>query len=91
MQIKSSEPMIYLGMRQFNSKAGNLITVVTLADPVKYENYDFFVDPNKVNLNGIMNNSPVVATFELGKYNNNNDLTLLGVTAASSKESVATK
>lgn len=85
MQLKTSENMVYLGMRQFNSKAGNLITVATLADPVKFENYDFFIDPNKVNLNGIANNSPVIATFELSKFNNNNDIRLLGVTAAEQK------
>lgn len=91
MHLKTTETMVYLGMRQFNSKSGNLLTVATLADPVKFENYDFFIDPNKLSLNGIANNSPVIVTFELSKFNNNNDLRLLGVTAAQEKVGAGAK
>lgn len=85
MILGSQQPMIYLGMRQFTSSKGNLLNVVTLADPEKYENFDFFVQLNDFNANGLMTNSPVVPAFELRKYNNNTDLRLVSCTPVMDK------
>lgn len=83
--LKTENEMIFLGLRQMTSKAGNLLNIVTLACPVKFENFDFFVNLDKVKIDPLANNSPVVASFELTKYNNNTDVRLLSVTAAPEK------
>lgn len=83
--LKSDDVMIFMGVRSFTSKAGNLLHVVTLADPVKYENFDFFVNIAEFDSGGAMNNSPVVPKFELRKFNNNTDLRLLSVSPVAEK------
>lgn len=84
----TEQPMIFLGLRQMTSSKGNLLNIVTLACPVKFENFDFFVNLDKIQLDPVANNSPVTARFELSKYNNNNDLRLVAVTAVQEKAAV---
>ena len=84
--LKSDDVMIFMGVRSFTGRSGNLLHMVTLADPVKYENFGFFVNLDKFDLDGVMNNSPVIPRFELGKFNNNIDLRLISVSPAPVKE-----
>ena len=83
--LKSDETMIFMGVRSFTSKSGNLLHVVTLADPIKYENFDFFVNIAEFNNGGVVNNSPVIPKFELRKFNNNTDLRLISVNPVTEK------
>lgn len=70
--------LIYLGVRQGRSKAGNPYSVLLVADPAKFENYEYFIGEN-VELPPLAQNEKVVLTLEMTKRGFNNVPNLLGV------------
>jgi len=76
--------LIFLGARQANSKTGALLTFVKLGDVEKFENYDFIVDAQKVNIN-VPINSPINASFEISVYQGRPNFRLVGISAIDKK------
>ncbi|HAZ1672899.1 TPA: hypothetical protein J0W29_002664 [Enterococcus faecium] len=48
--VRNQEKIVFLeAVSKVSQKSGNSYYVVTLADPVQFENYDFFVDQDLFN------------------------------------------
>lgn len=82
LQLEELSKLVYLGARQWNSPKGNLLTFVKLGDPVKFENHEFIIDANKIDVNSIPLNTLVKPDFEMGLYNNKTSLNLVGLSIA---------
>lgn len=70
--------LIFMGVRNGTSKAGNAYRVLQVADPARYENFEFFV-PDGFAIPDLNTRDEVVVTALLQKRNNNNILMLSGV------------
>lgn len=75
--LKSDE-LVYLGeTKRISQKTGNKYTLITLADPKKYENYDFFKRDDLVQSEEFSQGDVVLAEFELSKNGFNTNLNLV--------------
>lgn len=79
MLLKSNDKMIYLGIEERVSQKNNsTFQLVLLADPVNYENYQFF-KRDDLSLVGLNKGDNVNVTFELSKRGYNNNLHLVRI------------
>lgn len=78
--LEKNSSLVYLGARQWtNPKNNNILTFAKLGDPQSFENHEFMVDAQKINLNNLQLNSNVVPDFEMGVYNGRTSLNLVGL------------
>lgn len=70
--------LIYLGVRQGMSKAGQPYQVLIVADPAKYENFEYFIGDG-IQLPALELNEKVVITLQMTKRGFNNVPQLMGV------------
>lgn len=75
MDVKAVSVTKYLGEREIKSKKGNILTLITIADPVNYEKFDFF-KRDTINTVDLKPNDNVACDFEISRngYNVNTDL-----------------
>lgn len=76
--LEKNSNLVFLGSRQWNSPKGNTLTFVKLGDPQSFENHEFMVDPQKINLN-LPLHANITPDFELGVYNSRTSLNLVGL------------
>lgn len=83
--VRNQENIIFLeAVSKVSQKSGNAYYVVTLADPIGYENYDFFVDQdlfNEVN-NNFSRGDVVNALWKFNKTGRNLSLQLVSLSNA---------
>lgn len=79
--VRNEEKIIFLeAISKVSQKSGNAYYVVTLADPVMFENYDFFVDQELFNrINSDFQRGDVVTAFWKFKKGRNLSLQLVNL------------
>ena len=70
--------LIYLGVRQGMSKAGTPYSILMVADPAKYENFEYFIGDG-VQVPTLEVNEKVAITLQMTKRGFNNVPQLMGV------------
>ncbi len=70
--------LIYLGVRQGVSKAGLQYSVLIVADPAKYENYEYFIGEG-LQIPPLSLNEKVLITLQMTKRGFSNVPQLMGV------------
>lgn len=77
--LKPETELIFLGSRQWtNPNNQKTLTFAKFGCKVTFENYEFFADPTKMNLNHTMH-APCNPIFEMGIYNGKPSLQLKDV------------
>lgn len=80
--IRNQEKIVFLeAVSKVSQKSGNSYYVVTLADPVQFENYDFFVDQDLFNqINSEFQRGDLVdASWKFNKSGRNLSLQLVSL------------
>lgn len=87
--LEKNSNLVFLGSRQWtNPKNQNILTFAKLGDPQTFENHEFMVDPQKVNLN-LPLHANISPDFDLTVYNGRTSLNLVGLQVASAIASKA--